>query len=327
MLRWLFCIILFTLPFQVNAAQDKIALVIGNANYQHYSPLANPLNDAHDLADDLGGLGFDVMLGVDVTLDTTIDLIEQFGNRLRNSNAVGLFYYAGHAIQVDGENYLVPIDAKLEKPSRVPVETYRISMVLQAMRERAVGAINLIILDSCRNNPFPARTRGTSRGMARVVAPESSLILYATQPGETASDNSQGRNGLFTKHLRQAIQRPGIDVELSFSEVVRAVYRESNGRQYPWKEGVLLNGFIFKQDSPVTYDNTGPSSSLPASPDQISINDSDQTDCNTELAASRPLECLFNKPSKNYSSTLSTISVDCPSPLTNQSAIQCLFNQ
>lgn len=313
-----------------NAAQERIALVIGNANYQHYAPLDNPLNDANDLTADLSDLGFSVTLAVDASLDTTIDLVEQFGNQLRDSDAVGLFYYAGHAIQVDGENYLVPIDARLEQSSRVPFETYRINSALGAMRGRAQGAINLIILDACRNNPFPTSTRGASRGLARVAAPESTLILYATQPGQTASDNTAGRNGLFTKHLRKAIQRAGVDVEQGFSEVVRAVYRESGGRQYPWKEGVLLKEFAFRQTPSAVDEDIGLSANQPKQQNNSNDNNKQNTastHCPGELTPSSPLACLFTEQPGRELPIHGTDNIDCPSPLTNQSAIQCLFNQ
>jgi hypothetical protein len=142
----------------------------------------------------------------------------------------------------------VPVDAAMTRQSRVKYEAYALDDALARMGGRGAGSVNLVILDACRNNPF-ASTRSTgSRGLARVSAPESTLILYAAKPGQTASDNPSGRNGLFTEHLRKAIRRPDMDVEQAFTDVVVGVYQDSNRTQYPWKEGVLLLRFSFLEE-------------------------------------------------------------------------------
>jgi len=227
------------------ATEARHALVIGNAAYQHTTALENTLNDVRDLTADLTAAGFQVTRVEDVDLDGMIDAVDGFVAQLHQSGGVGLLYYSGHGVQVDGRNYLVPVDARLKRKSRVKYEAYALDDALRRMGGRGAGSVNLVILDACRDNPFAATKGAGDKGLARVEAPESTLILYAAKPGQTASDNPGGRNGLFTKHLRQAIQQPGLNVEASFADVVKGVYRESNRDQYPWKEGVLLSQFFF----------------------------------------------------------------------------------
>ncbi len=248
LLRHLILILLSLLPafgMTAQAAQHRQALVIGNAAYRYANPLVNTLNDARDIANELRATGFQVSEIYDADLDHLIDAMDKFVTRLHEQGGVGVLYYSGHGVQVDGENYLVPIDARLKRKSRIKYEAYALNDALSRMGGRGADSINLVVLDACRDNPF-ASTRGMGgKGLARVEAPESTLILYAAKPGQTASDNPEGHNGLFTKYLRQAIRRPGMNVENAFSEIVKQVYQESGRAQYPWKEGVLLHPFAF----------------------------------------------------------------------------------
>ena len=244
----LILLIFLQVPAMANTARH--ALVIGNAAYQHVEPLVNTLNDARDISADLKKSGFTVTLVENTSLDQLIEAMDRYVDRLQSAGGVGLLYYSGHGVQVDGHNYLVPIDAHIKKQSRIKYEAYSLDDALRAMAGRGSGAVNLVVLDACRDNPFAATRSVGSKGLARVSAPESTLILYATRPGDTASDNPGQRNGLFTKHLRTAIQQPGINVEQAFSNVVRNVYSESNRTQYPWKEGVLLKPFAFMPGKP-----------------------------------------------------------------------------
>lgn len=201
-----------------------MALVIGNASYLYAGALRNTLNDARDVAEDLSAVGFDVTLVEDADLDGMIDAVDQFVARLHDRGGTDLLFYAGHGIQVDGLNYLVPVDARLTRQSRVRYEAYALDDALARMGGRGAGSVNLVILDACRNNPFAfTRSTGTT-GLARISAPESTLILYAARPGQTTCDNPEGRNGLFTQHLRAAIRRPGVHVEQAFTDVVVGVY-------------------------------------------------------------------------------------------------------
>ncbi|MBU0498705.1 MAG: caspase family protein [Gammaproteobacteria bacterium] len=250
----------------ITADQPRLALVIGNAAYRHVAPLVNTLNDARDIAADLRQAGFQVTEVQDADLATLIDSVEKFATQLHQTGGVGLFYYSGHGIQVDGRNYLAPIDVELKNKGRIKYEAFALDDALGPMGGRGPGSVNLVILDACRDNPF-ATTRGTSnRGLARVEAPESTLILYATKPGQTADDNPQERNGLFTKHLRRALKTAGLNVETAFTEVVKGVYQESGQQQYPWKEGVLLNEFHFLPGGPAAPAPNPVPSPIPAPP-------------------------------------------------------------
>ena len=244
------CLSLSLLATTTAASIDKrMALVIGNASYEYAGPLQNALNDARDVAANLRGVGFDVTLIEDASLDDLIDAVDTFVADLHEQGGTGLLYYAGHGVQVNGRNFLVPVDARLTRQSRVKYEAYALDDALTRMGGRGAGSVNLVILDACRNNPFAFTRSAGSQGLARVTAPESTLILYAAKPGQTASDNPDGRNGLFTEHLLKAISRPGVDVEQAFTDVVVGVYHDSGRAQYPWKEGVLLLRFSFVDES------------------------------------------------------------------------------
>ncbi len=318
-------------PFALFAttAVPRLALVIGNGGYLHTTPLVNTTNDAQDISKDLQAMGFEVMLVENANLDQTIDAVDRFTQRLHATGGVGLLYYSGHGVQVGGENYIVPIDAKLKSPSRVPYEAFALNSALDRMGGREAGAINLVILDACRDNPFSARTRGGSKGLARVSAPESTLILYATRPGETASDNPEGRNGLFTQYLRTAIKQPGVDVEKSFSDVVKAVYKASEGAQYPWKEGVLLSDFSFTPKAKLQAE-VEPPVVRPPSPDVSTTLSSaaGPVSCGDLLTHSSPISCLFagNKNPPRQAVAKRSLNA-CSNQLNTESSIECLFNR
>ena len=238
-------VLLLAVALPALAKDARRALVIGNASYQHVSSLDNTLHDARDVSKALRAVGFTVTEAENATLSAVIEAVDDFVADLHHEGGTGLFYYSGHGVQVDGENYLVPVDAEFRKPSAFKYEAFALNDLLSRMGGRGAGSINLVVLDACRDNPFAAVRSLGSKGLASVEAPESTLILYATKPGHTASDNSGERNGLFTKHLLQAINKENADVEEAFGDVVAGVYHESNREQYPWKEGVLLHPFRF----------------------------------------------------------------------------------
>lgn len=239
-------------PASAEAAPARHALVIGNAAYQQQPELVNTINDARDVAAKLDELGFDVTRVENTDRRLLTRRINEFLREVRESDGVALLYYSGHGLQVSGQNYLLPVDAQIEDELDVPTEGLALDRVLQGLGDRGDSAVNLIILDSCRDNPY--RRSGTrslgSRGLARMSAPSGTLILYATRPGETASDNPRGRNGLFTKYLLQALDQPGIEVEDAFKEVARNVRRESGKTQLPWQEGLILGRFSFRPQAP-----------------------------------------------------------------------------
>jgi len=230
------------------AAETRHALVIGNAAYENETTLVNTLNDARDMAAQLEELGFQVTKVENAGRMALGREVNDFLRRIQGNDAPALFYYSGHGMQVGGKNYLIPVDAQVSDELDVPLAGIAVDRLLHGMGGRGDEAVNLVVLDACRNNPF--KKDGTKaigdKGLARVTAPSGTLILYATKPGETASDNPGGRNGLFTQHLLDAMQEPGIEVEQAFKQVAYQVYRESGRRQSPWQEGVIYGRFYFR---------------------------------------------------------------------------------
>ena len=184
-------------------ASKRIALVIGNADYKQ-GPLKNPVNDALAMEKVLNACNFEVMLETDADKRTMETAIREFGKRLEK-DSTGLFYYAGHGMQVDGVNYLIPIGAQIESKADVKYEAVNAGLMLGKMEDASNG-FNIVILDACRNNPFRTFIRSISPGLARMYAPKGSLIAYATAPEEVAYDG-EGENGVYTKHLVQSAIR------------------------------------------------------------------------------------------------------------------------
>jgi len=224
----------------------RIALVIGNGDYEHAAGLRNPVNDAKDVSAQLKLLGFKVIERYDVELREMKRTIDAFGQEL-GEHEVGLFYFSGHGIQVHGYNYLIPVDANLQSESDAEYECVNAGRVLSKMEGSGVKT-SIIILDACRNNPFEnSWERGlTSSGLAFMEAPTGSLIAYSTAPGNTASDGS-GKNGLYTKHLLKQIGDPEHNLIQVFQEVRKNVREESGGQQVPWESTSLEADFFFNQ--------------------------------------------------------------------------------
>lgn len=228
--------------------QKRLALVIGNAAYQNITPLDNPVNDAKLMTKTLTNLGFEVMSFTDLDRKTMTDKIYDFGDRLKNENAVGLFYYAGHGLQVNGTNYLVPITAAVKREQEIDDECVSIDKVLGQL-EYAGNDLNIIILDACRNNPFASVSRSATGdgGLAQMNAPKGTFVAYATAPGKTASDGA-GENGLYTEQLARAIKTPGLKIEDVFKNVRNEVYKISKdmgSEQIPWENSSIFGDFYF----------------------------------------------------------------------------------
>ena len=233
------------------ADPQRIALIIGNSAYRE-SPLPNPVNDAKAMATALTEQGFTVILRQNATKADMEKSIADFGEKLQEG-ATGLFYYAGHGMQVSGRNFLIPIDAEIKSEQRVRLETVDVDVVLDQMAA-AKSKVNMVILDACRNNPFERRFRSVGGGLAQINAPEGTLIAYATAPGKVAADGT-GENGLYTEELLRAVRQPGLKVEKVFKTVRANVTRRSNGAQTPWEASSLVGDFYFKQQqaaAPVT---------------------------------------------------------------------------
>lgn len=227
----------------------RFALIIGNTAYTEVPELRNPINDAKDLADVLRNLGFEVEARENVKDSREMrDLVVNFGNKLRRGG-VGLFYYSGHGIQVNGENYLIPTTASLRSEADAGYEALGMSYV-QTTLDEANNGLNIIILDACRDNPFTRsmrRVRSTTApatGLAQMNSAKGSLIAFSTSPGSTAEDGS-GRNGTYTKYLLANIKKPGLTVESLFKQVRIGVTKETNGKQTPWESTSLTGEFCF----------------------------------------------------------------------------------
>ncbi|MEZ5040132.1 MAG: caspase family protein [Saprospiraceae bacterium] len=224
---------------------NRLALIIGNSAYLNGGALRNPVNDATDIAAALQNMGFEVLLHTDLNLRQMDKALEDFGKKLKNYR-VGLFYYAGHGVQVGGENYLVPIDAKLTSEGETRYECVPSGILLAKMEEAATT--NIIIMDACRNNPFArswSRSAGGT-GLAAINAPKGTFIGFATSPGNTAADGS-GRNGIFTNAFLQNIKTPGITIDQLFNRINRVVDGLTNGAQIPWKSSSLQDDFYFNR--------------------------------------------------------------------------------
>jgi hypothetical protein len=220
----------------------RTALVIGNAAYEA-GPLQNAVKDATDIAAMLRRLNFEVVLLRNAPLQDMEDAVNTFNLRLRQGG-MGLFYFAGHGVQADGENYLIPIKARIDRQADVRYQALPMGRVIGAM-EDANNGLNILILDACRNMPFSRSFRSGQGGLAvPPTSPRGMLIAYATSPGGMAADGT-GENGVYTKHLLEAIPVPGLSIEQVFKQVRYGVVTETEGKQTPWESSSLLGDFAF----------------------------------------------------------------------------------
>lgn len=235
---------------QPSFAEKRIALVIGNGAYPNLGVLKNPPNDAKLMARTLRSLGFDVIERIDANQKGMKKAIKAFGNKLEaaGKDAVGLFYYAGHGVQVSGTNYMIPVNVDIQDEADVDIEAVSANAV-QGNMAFAGNRLNIIIMDACRNNPFKRSFRSASRGLAKMDASKGTLIAYATSPGDVAADG-KGKNSPYTKSLAKAMLTPGLTVERMFKEVRNQVVNATNSRQVPWEASSLTGAdFYFKSSS------------------------------------------------------------------------------
>jgi uncharacterized caspase-like protein len=222
-------------------AEKRLALVIGNSRYEN-APLRNPVNDARVLARTLAERGFEVTKLEDASDEQMKRAIDAFGRSLR-LGAVGFFFYAGHALQIDGRNYLIPVGAVIDVEQDVEYEAVDVGRVLGKM-EAAGNRMNIVVLDACRNNPFARSTRSAVKGLATVDAPKGTFIAYATAPGSVARDG-EGDNGVFTEAFVQALAVEGLKIEEVFKAVRTEVRKRSDGQQIPWQSSSIEGDFYF----------------------------------------------------------------------------------
>jgi hypothetical protein len=192
-------------------------------------------------------LGFEVIEGENLSQREMEGDIRLFGSKIRDGG-VGLFYYAGHGIQINGINYLVPVGATITTEEEVKYESVDVGRVLAQM-DGARNSLNIVILDACRNNPFARSFRSASQGLASIDAPRGTLIAYATAPGSTAKDG-EGKNGTYTEELLRNIRLPGLSIEQVFKKVRVAVVGRTNGIQTPWESSSLVGDFYFSSATP-----------------------------------------------------------------------------
>ncbi|HUX42847.1 MAG TPA: SUMF1/EgtB/PvdO family nonheme iron enzyme [Rectinemataceae bacterium] len=230
------------------------ALVVGNGDYAT-SPLRNPANDARDMAMALRGYGFDTTLLIDASRDDMLAALERFASTLAPTDTA-LFYYSGHGLQVRGSNFLIPVGSDIKSLDEVPFKSVPLDLVLSRLEE-AGSATNIVILDACRNNPFPASERSAARGLANVTfAVPGTLVAYATAPGALSADGDS-RNGVFTRRLLGRMGTPGLDIEAVLRLVRDDVIADTNGAQVPWSNSSLRGaGFYFV---PASADSRGSS--------------------------------------------------------------------
>lgn len=224
----------------------RVALVIGNSAYKD-ALLANPVNDASDMADTLEKAGFKVILRRDASSREMRQALREFGNELRRAQ-VGIFYFAGHGLQIRGANYLLPVGADIQSEADAEDLSLDANYVLRVMEDAQVGT-SIIILDACRNNPYSRTFRSSTRGLAQMAAASGSLVAFATAPGSVAADGT-GRNGLYTSHLLQNLVQPNVDILRAFQRTRAAVMSASGGKQTPWESTSLTGDFYLRPSSP-----------------------------------------------------------------------------
>ena len=243
-------------PEPPSPAERRVALVIGNGRYDHAEPLDNPANDAEAMAAVLAKLGFEVVKGIDLNLKALGDVQGAFEDRLRSKPDVALLFYAGHGLQVEGRNYLIPTDAEINQKSHLATRTLLFNDLLDDMAAQA--SASLIFLDACRDNPFTrnlarsvgdaARFIGVRGGLARIEKVAGTFIAYATAPDQVAYDG-KADNSTFTGALLKHIETPGLSVSDMMIDVRNAVLNETGGRQEPWDQSSLRARFYFVPES------------------------------------------------------------------------------
>jgi hypothetical protein len=244
-------------------AETRLALVIGNSNYVNVNKLPNPDNDARAVADDLKSAGFDVTLALDVTQPDMRRAIQNFAAKIakKGPDTVALVYYAGHGVQVDGENFLIPVDAKIERESDIAIAAVRLADVMNALAS-VPSRMRIVILDACRNNPFA--TSKQTRGLAIVDAPSGSIVAYSTAPGTEATDGAGGHSP-YTAAFIEVSKEPHLQIEQLFKQVRLKVNQATNGQQTPWESSSLTANFWF-QPADEAPPNVAVATTVPTAP-------------------------------------------------------------
>lgn len=256
MIRFALAAVLFLVGDTTSTlAEVRVALVIGNSAYVNAPALPNPQNDASAISASLKARGFDVVEAINVSKAAMDGVVKKFADMLPNAE-VALLFYAGHGLQVGLQNYLVPVDAKLDRERDVDFEAVKLEFILRQMEINRDGKTSIVILDACRDNPLArnlARSMGTrstsiGRGLATSPAGLGTFIAYATQPGNVALDGTGG-NSPFTAALLKHMPLPGRNLPSIFIEVRKDVVATTNGQQVPWDHSALTSDFYFVPDA------------------------------------------------------------------------------
>ncbi len=237
-------------PTALQGPEQRVALVIGNANYRNAPQLANPDDDAQSMAQFLNSAGFEVVAATDLTQDDMLRVVQDFSAKVasRGPNTVAMVYYAGHGVQLAGENYLVPVDAKVSSPAELVNNSVRLVDVMSTL-ETIPSRMRIVILDACRNNPFP-EVNDAGRGLAIVDAPNGSIVGYSTAPGAEALDGTNGHSP-YTQAFLNVAREPNVPIEQLFKRVRLQVNQTTSGAQIPWESSSLTSDFTFFGDTAV----------------------------------------------------------------------------
>lgn len=237
-------------PTALQGPEQRVALVIGNSNYQNAPQLANPDNDAQSMAQFLNSAGFEVVSATDLGQNDMLRVVQDFSAKVsaRGPNTVAMVYYAGHGVQLAGENYLVPVDAKVSSQTELVNNSVRLVDVMSTL-ETIPSRMRIVILDACRNNPFPS-VNDAGRGLAIVDAPNGSIVGYSTAPGAEALDGTGGHSP-YTQAFLDVAREPNVPIEQLFKRVRLQVNQTTSGAQIPWESSSLTSDFTFFGDTAV----------------------------------------------------------------------------
>jgi len=249
-LAFLLAALLITKITQAQLEEDRVAFVIGNSDYAGSAKLANPTNDSGAISEELKRLGFETYLFQNLKVEDVPAFKKQLEERLKRNTRL-VFYYAGHGVQIESKNYLLPINASFKNAETVANQSLYLGDILQTI-QKARPRLSVVVLDACRDNPFGSdkSVSVNKGGLARVDPPTSTVIFYATRPGGTASDGDD-KNGLFTKSLLAEFKKTDVTLEVIFRRVSTSVYDFSKGDQEPWIEGVIREEFVVNQGNAI----------------------------------------------------------------------------
>jgi uncharacterized caspase-like protein len=250
-------------------AATRVALVIGNSGYEHVSHLPNPGNDARDMSAALERLGFTVTTALDLDYRGMRTALRDFADKAAGADMAAI-YYAGHGIEIDKQNYLIPVDAELKSDRDVSFEAIQLDHLMTALRD--ASGLKLVLLDACRNNPFGASmqrtnaSRSIGRGLGRVDPPSGILVGFAAREG-TVADDGKGRNSPYTTALLAHLEEPGLEIGKLFRKVRDSVYATTDGRQEPFTYGSLPGRDIYLQQLAGPEGGPSATATAPGSPE------------------------------------------------------------